>query len=401
MSRTVMVLGGADGAIPTLRAASAMGISTICVDRRADAPGMSHCDEFWNISTLDVDGIAGAMQSRRDIAAVLSPASDVNLPTQYALSERLGLSSDLSRQALQASVDKAYFRHACDDLGLPGPRYVQADGRTVAEQVADLRYPVIVKPTDSSGGRGVRLVTAPDQLSQAADDAATLSRSGTVIVEEFLQGEHYTAEALVEGHVAQLLAVGHRMLTDLPFFVTKQHSMPCDDGFSERVGSMLTQICQALDYARGPINMDLLVTPTQRIVPIEMGARLGGNGSAEMLGHVHGVDAIEGALTMAMGRPLVLRHRKPRHVVFRALEAEREGKLTALCGLDYVRTLPEVLDVVVAAQPGDHVGRYEVAGSKVGYVIVGGDDESSVRSALDRVMHALEVEVYCDDLERL
>ena len=142
-------------------AARRIGLRAICVDQRDDAPALRHADEHLSVSTRDLERLTAILADRDDVAGVLSPASDVNLPSQYHLARHLGLPTGLSEAAVRASLDKGFFRAVCDRLGQPGPRYVQGSPEEVLAAATDLTYPVMVKPTDSSGGRGVSQCTDP------------------------------------------------------------------------------------------------------------------------------------------------------------------------------------------------------------------------------------------------
>ncbi|MFC7548610.1 ATP-grasp domain-containing protein [Plantactinospora sp. GCM10030261] len=385
-TRSLVVLGGADGAITTLETARRIGLHTICVDQRTDVPAIGHADEFLNVSTRDADRLTRLLADRADVAGVLSPASDVNLPTQRTLAERLGLPCGVSKAALRASVDKGFFRAMCDRLGLPGPRHVQGSPGQVRAAAAGLPFPVIVKPTDSSGGRGITLCHAVGELAEAVRRAAAASPSGVVIAESYLAGTHHSAEAVVQDGRIVLFDLGSRVMTPPPHFVTLTHTMPGGSpAVADQVRAMLNRVCQDMAYRWGSLNVDVLVTPDDQVVLVELGARIGGNGSAELLGLAHGVDVTEVAVRMAVGErpPLAPRHRA--HAAFSALCAERAGKLVAIHGLAAARALPHVIDVVLAASAGDHVEPYDRAGAKVGYVLVAAPDQTRLRATLDRV----------------
>ncbi|MEV6521894.1 ATP-grasp domain-containing protein [Longispora sp. NPDC051575] len=392
--RTLVVLGGADGAITTLRTARRLDVRTVCVDVRSDAPAVAWADEFCNVSTRDVDRLVGVLAGRPDLAGVLSPASDVNLPTQLALAERLGLPCGLSAEAVRASVDKGFFRAVADGLGQPGPRYVQGSPAEVRAALPGLRLPVILKPTDSSGGRGISLCSTAGQFEGALDGAAAYSMSDTLIAEEYLPGRHLTAEAVVaDGRVA-LLGLSDRRLTALPHFVTVEHTMPeRGHGLAGRVRAMLDDVCAALAYRWGSLNVDVLVTDDGDVVLIEVGARLGGNGVAELLGLAQGVDVTELYIRMALGEAVDLTPGAARHAGFRVLRAEREGKLTSIAGLDVARALPDVVDIVVAVTEGEHVEPYTRAGAKLGYVLAASSDRDQLMGTLDAAERLLRFDI--------
>jgi len=385
----IVVLGGADGSLRTIHTARALGLRTICVDLRADAPGATAADELVNISTHQIDVLAGVLAPIRDIAAVVSPASDVCLPTQYALAQMLGLPHGLSDASVRASVDKGFFRAVCDDLSLPGPRFVQGTPDVVAELAERLPMPVMVKPTDSSGSRGVQRIDDRASLRDAIATAESFSASGVVIVEDFLTGTDYTAEAIVvDGRVA-VLGVTERRLTPPPHFVTVEHRMPAAAVDPEQLRTVLNLLCANLGYRWGALNVDLIRTDDGRLVVVEWGARLGGNGMAELLALSSGVDATEAYVRMAAGERFNLTGTSTRHAGMRVLSAKREGKLTAIDGLADARAIDGVAEIVLAVTPGEHVVPYTRAGAKLGYVLVAGADDAAVASAFAAVDEVL------------
>jgi biotin carboxylase len=385
--RRILVLGGADGSLGTIRTARAMGLHTICADARADAPGTAAADELLNVSTLDVPALVAGLHGI-DVDAVVSPASDVNLPSQFALARLLGLPHGLSAAAVRASVDKGFFRAVCDGLGLPGPQWCQG-ALTPAVQ---LPYPLMVKPSDSSGSRGIGRVDHPAALAAAVGAALAYSRSGLVIAEEFLDGRHFTAEAIVvDGRVA-VAGVTERRLTEPPHFVTVEHWMPAAD-VADAVPAMLDRLCAALGYRWGALNVDLLLTGDGRLVPVEWGARLGGNGVAELLGLAYGVDATETYARMALGERVAPVPRYAKHAAFRVLSAPVAGKLVGVDGVEAARAVPGIADLVLAASPGDAVVPYTRAGAKLGYLLACADDRSRVAVALDAAEAALAFDI--------
>jgi biotin carboxylase len=355
---------------------------------------MRLADESYSVSTADTAALIEFLAGRDDIEGVVSPASDVNLPSQYLLARRLGLPCGLSAGALRASVDKGFFRDLCDRLGQAGPRYVQGTPEQVRVEAATLDFPLIVKPADSSGGRGIGVCARPEDLSLALSRAQERSPSGVVIAEEQLTGSHHAAEAVVRDGRVALLAVGDRTLTPPPYFVTVEHRMPSGvPGLAERVRTLLDDVCAALDYRWGSLNVDILVRPDREVVLVELGARLGGNGSAELLGLVHGLDVTEAYVRMAVGDTPDLTPRGSAHAAFRVLTSDGPGKLTAIHGAADVRALPGVVDLVLAAQPGDHVEPYHRAGAKLGYVLATAPGRVPLESTLDRIRELLTLEV--------
>jgi biotin carboxylase len=132
-----------------------------------------------------------------------------------------------------------------------------------------------------------------------------------------------------------------------------------------------------------------MVTGDDIVVLGEWGARLGGNGMAELLHLASGVDATQAYVRMALGESVDVTPRQVRHAAFRALGAPSVGKLTGIVGLDEARALPGVADIVVAVAPGEHVVPYTRAGAKLGYALTCGDSREDAVHALDEVDRTL------------
>jgi biotin carboxylase len=390
--KRLVILGGSDGTISSFRAARRLGLGTICVDMRADAPGVREADEFLHLSTRDVAAVATALAGRDDVVGVHAPGTDINLPSLVALTGRLGLPCGLTAGALRVSSDKAYFRDVCARLGLAGPAYVSGTAGEVARDAARLAFPVIVKPVDSGSSRGITVCASPAELEEAAADAAAASPSATVIAEELVTGRDLCGEAFLRDGRVALLGLSDRVV-EAPRVVAIGHDMfPRDDALSAEVIRQLELVCAEVGYTDGPVNLDLFVTG-DGIVLIEMGARLGGNGMGEALGLMHGVDTVSAAVQLAVGERPDLLPREPRHAAVRMLRAPAAGTLVALDGVAEARALPGVADVVVTTLPGEPVVPYTECRAKLGYVLASGATAGELATTLAAVDDLIRVRV--------
>jgi biotin carboxylase len=213
-------------------------------------------------------------------------------------------------------------------------------------------------------------------------------------VDELLDGDHYAVEAVVADGRIVLFGLGARRLTRPPHFVTMEHTMPGGDAdLVARCREILDRIVAALGYPWGSLNADLLIGPDGRIVVIEMGARLGGNGSAELLGLVHGIDVTAAYVSAAIGERPDLTATPSGCATMRVLQTDEVGKLIAVHGVAEVRALLGVVDLILAARPGDHVEPYHRAGAKLGYLLARADDRARLETVLGDVDALLRFEV--------
>lgn len=384
MIDTLVILGGADGSVSTYERAGKLGFRTVCVDIRPSAPAVEFADEYLRISVRAPELIAAALGNREDIVGVLCPASDVGLPAQAWLTRHWNLPNELSQAAVQASVDKAVFRETCDRLSLPSYRTVIA--RSLADlidQARPLSYPVLVKPVDSSGSRGVLLCTGPEELKTAITKAITYSPSGRLVVEEFVDGEPLTIEGLVvDGHVV-FHAITKRTLTPPPYFVTSSHLLPVELPPSTMADLiwMLDLVCAEIGYGSGPLTLDATLGRDGRIYLLEMSARMGGNGLADAIEHCYDVDLIGASIALAVGMEFELTTKPPRPTLVHMLAADRAGRLATIEGVQRVQAIPEFVSIRLFADVGSFVRPYEQAGYKLGQVVLSADCPQRLRAA--------------------
>ncbi|MFI6297999.1 ATP-grasp domain-containing protein [Nonomuraea sp. NPDC050790] len=354
----LVILGGSDGTVSAFRAARRLGLSTICVDMRADAPGVAEADEFLHLSTRDVAAVAAALRGRADLAGLLAPGSDINLPSLVELAGLLGLPCGLTEETLRVSTDKAAFRETCLRLGLPSPRYS-------TDPEVRPALPVIVKPVDSGSSRGITIVGAQEELAPAVEHARALSPTGRIIVEQLLTGQDLCAEAMLQDGTIALLGLSRRV-TEPPGVVAIGHDMePGDDVLAKEVVRQLELVCAEVGYTDGPLNVDLFVEGGV-VTLIEMGARIGGNGLGEALGLMYGVDTVEATVRLAVGERPDLTPARCGTASVRVLRAPRAGTLRRIEGLE---SLPGSAEIVVVARPGDPVVPYTECRAKLGYVV--------------------------------
>lgn len=383
---TLLMLGASIDQLPAYRVARRRGYRLVAVDMRPDAPGAALADRFLPVSTRDTDAIAAALGPER-LAGIVSTASDASLASHRDLARRLGLAYQPPERAVRASMDKTFFRQVVAGCGLPAYGWVAGiDPVALAADAARLPFPVVVKPSDASGGKGISLVTAPDQLPAAVRTARRESRSGLLLVEEYVAGTHYAAEIWMRAGEPHFLPVTEKQMTPLPAMVTTGHRIPArlaPGPLADLRGTLVT-LCRALGVTDGPVNFDAVRTPAGEVFAIEVGARLGGNAYPQLMADAWGVDTVEATVSLSVGEPFDLTPIRSRvcllHIVSSPLAVP--ARVTAVHGLAAARAHPAVRSVEVFAGPGDVLQPFTESARKAGYVVLVGDDHAGVDAAL-------------------
>jgi biotin carboxylase len=394
----LLVLGASEEQVPIYREASRRGLATIAVDMRADRPGVALADEFLHISTADHDAIGAALAGRR-LAGVVSTASDACLGSWWRLAERFRTPWRYPPAAAAVSMDKAAFHTVAAEVGIDTYHWLCSD--RPAELVADarlLRFPLVVKPTDAGGGRGIRRVDVAADLADAVCHAAAHSAGGRVVVEEFLVGRNLTVNVFLLGGEVVLSAVTEQLLLPGRGLLIGGHLAPArlTPATERALVSDAARLCAAFDLTDGPANFDVVLGEDGRRYVVEVGARMSGNGYPELMRAATGVDCTAALVDLVTGVPVRLTDshpRRPARLQVLASPLDVPGELRGVAGLAEVAATPGVAAVDVFAAPGDLVRPHTESGHKLGWLVVTADRAEQLPAVLRRARRRLRITV--------
>ncbi|MFO1406497.1 MAG: ATP-grasp domain-containing protein [Steroidobacteraceae bacterium] len=368
---TLMVLGAGVNQVPGIRRAVASGLRVLTVDWDLGNPGHRHGQASFEASTTDVESVL-ALARRESPDGIVTFASDAATGTVANVARTLGLPG-ADPEAVAVLSNKGAFRRLQHSLGLAAPRY------TVGSSVDDLRDawlptagPLIVKPVDSSGSRGVSLVQYSDRpaFERAVASALSHSRSGKACVEEFIPGEEVGGDALlVDGSIAYLQCT-HKLRRG---FVVTGHALPPSirDRQQQAVAASVEALCRAAGHRDGVVNFDVIVDGDRATV-IEMSPRTGGNGISALLEAVTGVSTVAAAIAFALERRPALPRSAPiaAHAGSVVLGARVSGPAPRPRSEQQIRdALPELIECVCEIPRSGEVIAWDHGGNSLGYCV--------------------------------
>lgn len=203
-------------------------------------------------------------------------ASDVAVITVNYVAKRLGLVSNPEEYSL-ITTDKYFMRQCFSKNQLPSPRFCLA---TIQEyDIAHFSYPLIVKPTDRSGSRGVEKVYSRESVAMAVERACSESFTHTAIIEEYIGGREVSVESISFDGCHYVLAVTDKITTGAPFFVELEHHQPSllSESLQNEIRKIVLESLTALHIQYGASHSELKITDDGQIFIIEIGARMGGD----------------------------------------------------------------------------------------------------------------------------
>ena len=296
------IIGASYLQLPLIRKAKAMGLETHVFAWAAGDVGEGEADHFYPISIVERERILEECR-RIGIDGICSIASDLAMLTVNYVAQQMGLTSN-SMAATEVSTNKSLMRQRFAQMGDPSPRSVRVTPETKLDAI-DLAYPLIVKPVDRSGSRGVTKITRPDQLAGAVERAMAQGFEKAAVVEEFAEGIEYSVESLSWQGAHTVLAVTRKYTTGAPGFIETGHIEPAglDAGTLKRVEAVTRHALTSLGLTCGASHTEIKIDRDGAIRLIEIGGRMGGDCIGSALVELStGIDFVRAVIETALGR---------------------------------------------------------------------------------------------------
>jgi biotin carboxylase len=308
VAKKLLVLGAGLFQLRGIACAIDCGYEVITVDNIPTNPGHKIAHASKHCSTTDLDEVLKYAESM-SIDGICTFASDVALYTTSYVCKRLSLKGPEDCQ-VQTTSDKFRFREFLKSnfFSVPGFLHVadvrKLDERDFYTNISSLDFPLMVKPTRSSGSKGVHKIEQyeVDEISKAIKSARNFSLTSEVIVESYIEGEEVGGDAFLLNGEFIFLAITRKHKEQ---FWVRGHSVPPKISRVQQndVRILLERLCKILNYTNGPVNFDLIVND-DLITILEISLRTGGNGIPELLTLSYGFDVELATIQYAMGEKI-------------------------------------------------------------------------------------------------
>jgi biotin carboxylase len=391
------VLGAGEGQLPIYLEARRRGLHVIAVDRDREALALPYADEHLPVSVRDPDAIVAALAGRAP-TAVLAGAGEQATWSWYELSERLGTPYRYPRSAAVASTDKGAFHATAEKASVNTYRWRHStDLDSLAAQAAEVGFPLVAKPVDGAGKKGLALVETPAQLAAALEYAARHSAAGGVVIEQFLRGRDLTIDVFMREGRAAFTAVHEKIVEPGWSFRIRGHVTPAPLAAEthRRLADTAEMLCQEIGLTDGPADFDVFLGDGGEVQVVEVNARLPGEAVPPLMQAVYGIDIVAALVALALGDPVDVQSRSAGAGLVHTLASplRTTGTLREVRGLAAVREMPGVARCELYLAPGATVPPFPALGNEVGYLVVTGDDLAAAEATLAAAMDRLELRI--------
>lgn len=302
MRKKIAIIGGSYLQLPVVLKAKELGYEVHCFAWQDGAVCEDSADYFYPISIIEKEKILKECICI-GIDGITTIASDVAVPTVNYVASHMGLISNPDEYS-ETTTNKYLMRECFTMNNVPSPRYTIA-AKDNSYSIKGFKFPLIVKPTDRSGSRGVEKVLDPIQLDKAISRAREDSFNGSAIIEEYVTGCEISVESISYEGCHYILQITDKVTTGAPHFVELEHHQPSalPSFIQDQVKDIVLGALNALHVRYGASHSELKITEDGDIFVIEIGARMGGDFIGSTLVRLStGYDFLEGVIQVAMGK---------------------------------------------------------------------------------------------------
>ena len=378
--KKIAIIGANDFQNPLILKAKSLGYETHVFAWQDGSIGEKTADYFYPISIVEKDEI---LEKCKEIGidAIATIASDLATLTVNYVAEKLGLPGN-SLECTKKSTNKYEMRKAFKEAGVATPGFEIVSSPEDIEKLSDMEYPLIVKPTDRSGSRAITKIYKKEELEEAISKAIENSFEKKAIVEEYIEGNEFSAEGITYNGEHKFLTITRKATTGAPHFIETGHIEPAglSKEMEEKIYNELTKALTALQITNSATHSEFKITPNGDVRIIEIGARMGGDCIGSDLVQIStGYDFIKMVIDVAMGnKPSFEKVTEPKIAVIRFIFNKKDLE-------DFERVKKEAPELIYFVSKIEDISSHKVvdSSSRFGFYILACENKEKIRWLLN------------------
>jgi len=398
MRKKVLFLGGSKFQIPPVLYAKEKGYYVITCDYLPENPAHKFADEYYNISTTDKEAVL-ELAKRLNIDGIVAYASDPAAPTQAFVANNLGLPSN-PYKSVEILARKDYFRDFLTKHDFYVPKSKSFYSLEEAyEWFGELEKPIIVKPVDSSGSKGVSKIENIDSLKEAFDYALGFSIEKKIVLEEFFIRDGYQVAGdgfVVDGKLVFRCWANEHFDTECNPYVPIGESFPSvmSDYTLKQAHSETQRLLDLLNIKSGALNFDFHYDKNGNFSFLELGPRNGGNLIPEVIKYSTGVDLVKYTVEAALGNDcsdLTMQESRGYYSSY-MLHSLKDGKFKDIYYSDEIKN--NIIEENIFVKKGDIINKFNGSHNTLGTMIMRFDTQEEMLEKMDNMNRYLKVLLY-------
>jgi len=390
--KKLMILGAGIYQVPLIRQAKAMGLYTIVVSIKGNYPGFMLADKVYYEDTTDYETVLSIAKAEK-IDGIVTTGTDVAVITIGKVCDALGLTG-LSLEAAKIASNKLLMKTKYEEYGVRTARFrkVPFDLEVIKEETATFSFPLIFKAVDTSGSRGIIRVDSDAEFSAAMAYTQNATKLDYFIVEEFLEGEEFGAQAFVLGGKVQFILPHGDYVFKGDTGVPIGHFAPYDmsqDVVEDAKEQLQKAVC-AMGLDNCAVNADFMLVGGKTYV-LELGGRCGATCLAELTSIYYDFNYYEKLILAALAAPVSFVSTASVPNASLLLTSDKDGEIVSQVN----RNTPSdnIVEVQFDYRVGDTVSRFQVGPHRIGHVITKGNTLEDAVNLLHSAVGKIEITV--------
>lgn len=392
MAKKILIIGGGMMQIPLIQQCNDMSLYTIVIDGNPNAEGYQYADEKIVADIISPELVIQSLDSKEKYDAVITAGTDFSTTVaEVANAFSLpGIPIEVARRA----KDKILMRQCFSENNVLQPQFFPAEtveqGKKGAKTIG---YPVVAKPADSMGARGVRCCYSEQELLDWFPQAIHYSPSSRVIIEQYIAGRELSLDALIyRGHI-MIHGIADRIIDKPPYFVEFGHILPSQEGeeILKQAKTEFIKAIRAIGIENGAAKGDIRINENGAFIG-EVAARLsGGFMSGYTYPYASGVNLLEGAIKIALGEDPSPLQPTQNLVSYEHYIPAKPGIVQEITGVAEALAIPEVKNIFLHCKQGDKIVTPKNNVEKPGNVIITAKDWPSAEKIMQEVLAMIHI----------
>ncbi|RHV92935.1 ATP-grasp domain-containing protein [Culturomica massiliensis] len=392
--KKLLILGGIALSCEIVKQAHAMGATVYVTDYLTNSPAKKIADKSFIVDATHVEEVVKLIKQEK-IDGVLTGFVDMLLPYYQQICERAGLPCYATMQQIEITTDKIKFKNLCRNFDVPVVEEYELSQR------ANFTYPLILKPIDNSGGRGVTICKNADEFDIAYSNALSFSPSKHVLIERYMTSKEVSLFYIAIDGEIHLTAMGNRYVKHsqngvipLPvaYFFPSQHL----DNYLQHLNEKIIKMFKSIGIQNGIIFIQSFVENGECVI-YEMGYRLTGSLEYKLSTKINGINPLEmlirfaltGKMTDCKTLPEPHFDKPAANITFLA----KPGVIGEIKGVEQIRTLPGVIDLIFTYLAGEEIPQKAVGtlAQVILRVFIVSETKKQLKQTMDEVHRSIEI----------
>ena len=393
VANKIMILGAGVYQVPLIIKAQEMQLETVVVSPQGNYPGIYLADIYLEMDTADADSVVSAAREH-NISGIVTSGTDVCIPSIGRVVDELGLTGT-GYEASKKSMNKVLMKQAFKDHGVPTAEFEVFQKDSKAKEFAEhIGYPVMIKAPDSSGSRGVTKVISDDYFQPAWKRAIAISRSKEVIVEQFLSGVEFGAQAFIYKDRVEMILPHGDVVTPAPYFAPIGHSMPSmlSQKQLKKTTDVIKLAVKALGIRDCVSNVDLMLVDNEPFI-IEIGARMGATCLPENISTYAGMNIYEYLIRLSLNEHPGFQVTDKQPNAGLLIRSNKTGTVSAIRFPDEVIHHSDLIEFHLDIDIGDHVRKFRVGTDRIGHIIAKADSAKNAELLVENLAQKVKIDV--------